>query len=539
MINAKQIVRSLPLVASVLGKRYGVKVIIGGDSAYTDGATIHLPSLPFDSDEKLLGLVRGYIDHESAHIRATDFEVLRDSALTPLTKHIWNILEDWRVENSIAQRFPGCQSNLHWLIRDQFSALHKPEANPATELVNYILYVVRAWDVVEVGANRDLLANVLRKTYPALLGMIDRVLAEAKSQCACSRDCMTYAQRIVALIASELQNRERPNPKKNKQKGGKKRKGESPTKPGNKGESEGSKANSQAENALHNLRKLLNADSAELPRDFGKSVAAELGFGSSGPDGRFNVAIESPKRAQPLPESDLLAIRKASSALHARLHALLQSSTLTRSTPARRGKLDARRLYRISSSPKLFLRHGEKQGISTLVHLLLDCSGSMRMRIGLATQSCYAIAHSLSQINGISLGVTAFPSKSTTESPFTVCPLLKHEQRLHTRFQVDASGTTPMGEALWWVMQEIQARQENRKIILIVTDGRPDSTSAAQQAIKHGQALGFEFYGLGIEHDYIKKLLPDTSESITQLDDLVPTLFKLLRQTLMVEHHAK
>jgi uncharacterized protein YegL len=159
----------------------------------------------------------------------------------------------------------------------------------------------------------------------------------------------------------------------------------------------------------------------------------------------------------------------------------------------------------------------------------------MRMRIDLATQSCYAIAHSLSQINGISLGVTAFPSKSTTESPFTVCPLLKHDQRLHTRFQVDASGTTPMGEALWWVMQEIQTRQENRKIILIITDGRPDSTIAAEQAIKHGKAMGFEFYGLGIEHDYIRKLLPDTSESITQLDDLVPTLFKLLRQTLVLE----
>jgi hypothetical protein len=68
-INTQMIVRSLPLVASVLGKRYGVNVIIGGDKACTDGKTIHLPALPPDGDETLLGLVRSYIDHESAHVR--------------------------------------------------------------------------------------------------------------------------------------------------------------------------------------------------------------------------------------------------------------------------------------------------------------------------------------------------------------------------------------------------------------------------------------------------------------------------------------
>ena len=73
MIQNQSIVRSLPLVASVLGKRYGVKVAIGGDKACTDGSTIHLPALPPDGDETLLGLVRSFIDHESAHVRSTDF----------------------------------------------------------------------------------------------------------------------------------------------------------------------------------------------------------------------------------------------------------------------------------------------------------------------------------------------------------------------------------------------------------------------------------------------------------------------------------
>ena len=71
MIRTKDIMRCLPLVASVLGRRYGVTVHIGGDSAYTDGTVIHLPRLPLDGGENLIALARGFLDHEAAHIRHT------------------------------------------------------------------------------------------------------------------------------------------------------------------------------------------------------------------------------------------------------------------------------------------------------------------------------------------------------------------------------------------------------------------------------------------------------------------------------------
>ena len=48
MIDTRAVMRSLPLVASVLGRKYGVKVEIGGTDAYTDGTVIRLPSLPGD-----------------------------------------------------------------------------------------------------------------------------------------------------------------------------------------------------------------------------------------------------------------------------------------------------------------------------------------------------------------------------------------------------------------------------------------------------------------------------------------------------------
>jgi hypothetical protein len=56
MIETRAVMRSLPLVASVLGRKYGVKVEIGGTDAYVNGTVIRLPSLPGDFPDTLLAL---------------------------------------------------------------------------------------------------------------------------------------------------------------------------------------------------------------------------------------------------------------------------------------------------------------------------------------------------------------------------------------------------------------------------------------------------------------------------------------------------
>ncbi len=47
-MNNKFIMQSLPLVAAVLGNKYGVRVTIGGSKAFTDGTVINLPTLPLE-----------------------------------------------------------------------------------------------------------------------------------------------------------------------------------------------------------------------------------------------------------------------------------------------------------------------------------------------------------------------------------------------------------------------------------------------------------------------------------------------------------
>ena len=509
--------KALPMVASVLGKKYGVQVEIGGNTACTDGKVIRLPTLPLESDQILINLVRSYLDHESAHIRETNFDVLQDKDLTPLIKNIWNIFEDWRVENQLAKRFPGCQKNLLWLIEYEFTKKMKKPRNPAMQILSYLLLVVRAWDVEAIEKNRDIVGAFTQQAYPDLYSKLNSLLEQVKVKCHSSKDAMRFAKNVAALMKAESLKLE-----DEKQEGSKTKSG--------KTENVGRSLSKQ-----DGIKQLLKASDGDLPDGLGERVAGELeGAAPGNPMRGLSVAVESPKHFSALESGDISKVKRTSTALHTRLHSLLQSKTLVRRTGSRHGKLDTGKLYKMNHSAKIFLRNGERQGINTAIHILLDCSSSMRNKMELASQACFGIANSLHKINGISVGVTAFPADSVLNKVCsTVYPMLKHGQRLHTNFSLRPSGSTPMGEAIWWTMQQCYSLRENRKIILIITDGKPDSVENTEKAIEHGKRLGFEFYGIGINNSNIMGILPGTSKFITKLEELTPTMFGLLEAAIL------
>jgi hypothetical protein len=214
----KDIINSLPLLASILGRKYGVRVEIGGDSAHTDGTTIHLPSLPVNMDGTTLGLIRGYTDHESAHIRDTDFAALQAVNLTPLEKTVWNSLEDWRVENRLASVYLGCRENFQWLIRHLF--LPRPEdgsiapelKNPAMSLLEWLLVTVRSWDVPELEGQRDQLQDAVESGFPGLALELEPVLRSIPARCRSTQDSIAISREITGILQKHLmhlQNQEK------------------------------------------------------------------------------------------------------------------------------------------------------------------------------------------------------------------------------------------------------------------------------------------------------------------------------------------
>ena len=171
MLKEKHIINALPLIAAVFGRKYGVQVEIGGNSAYTDGDIIHLPSLPAYGDSTLIGLAKGYIDHESAHIRETDFKLMNSVNISALEKYIWNTIEDYRVEHKLLAIFPGCKHNFKWLIKHLFIDECQGNQTIASELqiLHWLLLKIRSWNVPELDGQVQNVINEIEVAFPGFL----------------------------------------------------------------------------------------------------------------------------------------------------------------------------------------------------------------------------------------------------------------------------------------------------------------------------------------------------------------------------------
>jgi len=578
MIDTRAVMRSLPLVASVLGRKYGVKVEIGGTDAYTDGTVIRLPSLPGDVPDTLLAMARGYLDHEAGHVRDTDFQALKAASLTSIEKHVWNSLEDWRVEHKLASIFPGCRQNFDWLIAHVFGTEAQDEpTQPAAIILNWLLLEVRSWDVHALRNRKDALAGQVDAAFPGVRPKIERVLRTVRTRCRSTQGAIDFAREIVRVLdqyASSTQQPVSPDQDEPLEAGsepdeqsdnGRCEQGEPSTQHENSAQSEcggepqqdeapddgdahdgrdgsddadsaSSTGNENHDQAREHVRDLIGAGEGALPQSLGDILADALQASSrQTQEGAVTVAIPTPKNAGSLTEADALEARQASMALRTRLQGLLQTKILARASSGRRGRLDTGQLHRLAvSDPRLFRTKAERTGIDTAVHILLDCSGSMVRRIRLACCSCYAVASAL-EASKINVAVTAFPSSQLPNGSYsTVSTVITHGQKVHANLDLVPAGGTPMGEALWWVMQDMLPLKERRKLILVVTDGEPDSLECATQAIEQGEKAGFEIYGIGITSPGINVLLPGRSTVVNSMAELAPAMFTLLEAAILV-----
>lgn len=186
--------RALPIVARVISEKYegGLDVIVGGNQAATDGRTIFLPTLPETGEARLLA--RGYIDHEAAHIRYTDFNVEND-VLT-------NAIEDIRIEDLVSREFRGAKVNLQALSR--WYTDNHPWTNPAQNsnhnvLAQYVHFKLRR-DVLhnEVGNQVDSAEEELLNRFgKAFKAAVDKIIRPALKS---TEDAKRRAKALRALL---------------------------------------------------------------------------------------------------------------------------------------------------------------------------------------------------------------------------------------------------------------------------------------------------------------------------------------------------
>ena len=199
--------RAFPIVAAAIGQRFGIKVRIGGDEAYTTGKVIQLPGYDGD-DPDYKDFAWGLLAHESFHIRYSDFSL--DFGNRAIRKRLCNAIEDVRIEFEGAKEYPGTRLTIRTVVekmvaKGEFKCQQKGD-HPGDILLGYVLKSLRS-RVLGQSALNPLLEETekaLEATFPK--GAIIRLkglLSEVPDELTCEQDCLSLTDRILDMIEEE------------------------------------------------------------------------------------------------------------------------------------------------------------------------------------------------------------------------------------------------------------------------------------------------------------------------------------------------
>jgi len=563
---------AFPIVAAAIGNRFGVKVSVGGDQAYTDGKSIQLPAYEGD-DPDYQDVAWGLLAHEAAHIRYSDFSVGYGNSV--LRRRLCGAIEDVRIEHELAKDFPGTRLTLRTVIDKMIASggfVSASESDhPANVLYGYVLKSLRA-RVLGQAALQPLVEQTetaLKAKFPKgavtrLKGLLSEVPEGLKSE----SDCLQLTDRILAMVEQEFeQQRQRNQAKQSADEDTSPETDDADQDAGSadselsdsteqderlptdtdddqSSESDGNEENTEIADPMKVLQTLLSAGDSDIDQDLFESLKSALSLAAE------NVSeLLMPRGNEPTMDdrAGALLLRKVQSEsgkIRAALQGLVQSQTLNRSQHACRGRrMDGKRLHRLPlGETKLFQRKQTKMAPNTAIHLLLDKSESMGYqvtdsqgqpigsRIPIALEATLALALAFEGIPGVNPGVTAFPGHQDD----SVFRLLEHGQRVNARtgaFSLAATGSTPMTEAIWFGAASLLRCREPRKVLMVMTDGQPNDTLSTLDILQRCRDSGIETVGIGLGLD-VSHLFP-IAITINDLQELRAQLFELSKSLLL------
>lgn len=211
-MQKKTLMGSLPVYAQHLSEQTGVKVVVEGTQAYTDGAKVVVPFTETDPE-----LSFGYVAHECSHVRNTDMQYFAEAQAVPFRLSLLKVLEDIRIERLSMDQYPGTEGDLNHLAKAVLGDRLDPAEvarKPALHVVHDTLLLAGRWQML--GQDLEQPATVMLQTQEKLLGaqLSARVMQKVGEvlQCDSTRDVLDLADAIIALLPSQEDQQDKGGP---------------------------------------------------------------------------------------------------------------------------------------------------------------------------------------------------------------------------------------------------------------------------------------------------------------------------------------
>ena len=433
-------IRSLPITAKSLADKFGVNVCFEGNAVpHTDGSTIVLPIL---SEESTLGdkeAFLGFLIHECAHVRLTDFRSLPPTGLANLFSAP-NMLEDCRIEEITCKNFFGA---IYLLNKAHLKCVEGWEYE---RLNNVTLMLV--WAMMFIKTKLSIFFPKFTNLESVLGNILEtRLLLTTEFASAdTTLKIGELAQKLLDLY--ETDKKERAEEKKSDSARSSKLVGKS-------GAQNSDKPKSGKHKDLQ-LIEVIEDTPLDISRKF-KQLAVQSAekFSTEHKRPAIMLANESAARIKDTlrsssPESTNLFRQKAlglTQGLRCGLESLIQTQSIQNLGNGRNGRrLDFGNLNKLSTwdmrifrSPILF------KSKRTIVHILLDRSGSMtKDDAQMAKIAAYALLETLDRIPQTKAQLSAFPAITKDTGRVTVVPLCEKPRTFASIIQgLSTFGYTP------------------------------------------------------------------------------------------------
>ncbi|WP_108479198.1 VWA domain-containing protein [Providencia alcalifaciens] len=543
---------ALPIVAAAYGEKFGVKVLIQGQDAFTDGERIVIPTANPD-DPHYQQIAWGYLAHEAAHIRHTNFDMVQKASSKPIRKALLNIIEDVRIENELAKDYPGTRRSISQVIEymvdtQQMCVPEQPE--PASNLQAWLLFRLRCYFLGQKALTPlyQAVDERVRQLFPAAAMSRLSAMLTAVPSLASTGEVLKLVDAIVAMLEEES----RPPQDESDADGGDDIGQDASNDSNNSSDSQTPEADSSAmgdaaetgdsdnSDQADNLRQALEASAAQFEPDTFAQVAEVLSEQAEGHQGVTPLSLPQAEQAMLGDEAILTLSASESAQIRARLRGMVQSSQDNRNHAKRHGLRVA--THRLAASQagesRLFIQRQPRIAPNAAVHLLVDISGSMGKPIGegnrkyfhVANEAALALAMALEGIPGVVPAVSYFPG---IHQEVSIALLPKQSVRHRAAcFDQKPRGCTPMAQAMWFAANSLLAQKQKRKLMIVLTDGDPDDWAATHDIVDRCRRSGFELLGIGIQTRSVERFFPQ-SIVINDVKDLKRELFEVTQQLLI------
>lgn len=538
MSTSNALVQALPLLVSRYSKLFGTTVRMQGTSAYTNGSVITIPRLSLE-DPTVARLACAYIAHESAHIRFTDFKAKKKYFTGKpdfLKETVFNVLEDCRVEHLIAKNYIGVYENLELLdnyySKEWNSFIKKLDQAPVLKVICSLLLcyghkLMNGYKNADVRA-RQLITYLTKQFNENDIKEIlvkESELKDLKN----TKEVTVLADKLVDMICKLNITKQHLARNKSKEIIVSENLKEENTK-------EQIEEMKPLELAQDQLKVFAKGDSSNVtPSKSASSVIEEFNIGAS--SAREDLGKFATSDLCKEGRADFINEVKRYYGFSNSLKQKVKSYVETYSRSAEQGKkINARKAQKVILGEKsIFFKREELNDFNTTVQILVDASSSMLSSDGLeytrmeeANRVALSLALALEGVSGIDNMVTYFPGETAEFED-----ALRYGERAHffaPRFDQRPRGSTPLAQAIYHCLDNLKkSGNTNRHVLLILSDGCPDSVTNTQKALKTAKAQNVEVYAISIRSEMIRKIF-DNCIVCDSAEDLMTKAHKFFKE---------